>query len=361
VAGRISRRSFARALAVAGLARSGAASQGALQRFEDFQPHMGTMFRIALYAPDIPAAKEGFRAAFEEIRRLDEALSDYREDSELNRLCRASAGRPVPLSDALFEALSTGEAIAAKTGGAFDVTLGPAIRLWRKARNERRLPGEAERQNALSRCGYRKLQLDEAARTATLAESGMQLDLGGIAKGLAADRALAVLEKNGLRSALVAAGGDVRTGAAPAGEPGWKVGVRGLDKFGGGYSRVLTLAHAAVSTSGDAEQFAEIGGVRYSHIVDPRTGLGLRERLSATVLASTGVRADALATAASVLGAERGLEFLEAEPEAEGLLIDAAGDGYEQAVTRGFPQPENHCEEGYRLGIRPRGTAESLC
>ena len=300
---------------------------------------MGTMFRIVLYARGREAASEALRAGFDEVKRLDEALSDYREDSELNQLCRAPAGRPVPVSEALYDSLALSQEIARKTGGAFDVTLGPLIRLWRAARKQGRLPSEADREAALAAGGYSKLNLDPQARTATLAVPGMQLDLGGVAKGLAADRALQAIEGTGSTAALVAAGGDVRAGGPPPGATGWKVGVKGLGSEHGGYSRIVSVARAALSTSGDAEQFAEIGGVRYSHIVDPRTGVGLTERLTATVLAPSGARADALATAASVLGAERGLRLIEAEPEAEALLLAAAGEAYAETRTAGFPPP----------------------
>ena len=340
---RISRRELARSLAVAplaGVALAGAAPAALpdRQRFEALEPHMGTMFRIVLYAPGVEAARAGFRAAFDEVRRLDEALSDYREDSELNRLCRAPAGRPVEVSGAIFETLALSQEIAARSGGAFDVTLGPVIRLWRKARKEGRLPERAERERALAVCGYRKLRLDAVARTATLAVAGMQLDLGGVAKGYSADRALGVLEGMGVVAALVAAGGDVRAGKAPLQADSWKVGVKGLGAETGAYSRVVTLSESAVSTSGDAEQFAEIGGERYSHIVDPRTGLGLTERLSATVLARSGGRADGLATAVSVLGVEQGLRLVEEEPDTEALVVRAVDGGYEEAATSGFPR-----------------------
>jgi FAD:protein FMN transferase len=301
---------------------------------------MGTMFRIVLYAANVEPAKTAFRAAFDEVRRLDEALSDYREDSELNRLCRSETGRPVALSPELFEALGLSEEISAKTDGAFDVTLGPLIRLWRAARKAKQLPSEPDREKALASCGWRKLRLDPDARTATLLAPSMQLDLGGVAKGLAADRALEVLKQHGVAAALVAAGGDVRAGDAPPGKSGWKIGAKGLGSPDAGFSRVVTLANRAVSTSGDAEQFVEIGGVRYSHIVDPRTGLGLSERLSATVIASFGARADALATAASVLGAERGLRLIDDDPDAEALVVRAGEAGYVEAVTKGFPGPE---------------------
>jgi thiamine biosynthesis lipoprotein len=297
---------------------------------------MGTLFRVTLYARGRDAARTALRAGFDEVRRLDEALSDYREDSELNRLCRAPSGKPFAVSEPLFEALSLSQEISGETDGAFDVTLGPLIRLWRQARKQVELPPEPARREALALCGYRKLHLDARARTAALAAPGMQLDLGGIGKGLAADRALHAIVLHGCPAALVAAGGDVRAGDPPPGEPGWKVGVEGLGS-GDGFSRILSLTHGAVSTSGDADQFVEIGGVRYSHIVDPRTGLGLTERLTATVMARASARADALATAASVLGVERGMAWLETQEGVEALLLAASGKGYAETATTGFP------------------------
>ena len=316
--------------------RHAGASQGLLERFEGIEPHMGTLFRITVYARDRDAARTALRAGFDEVRRLDEALSDYREDSELNRLCRAPAGKAFAVSEPLFHALSLSQETARQTAGAFDVTLGPLIRLWREARKQRELPSEPARREALALCGYRKLRLDAQTRTAALAVAGMRLDLGGIGKGLAADRALEAVVRHGSATALVAAGGDVRAGEPPPGESGWKVGVKGFGS-GEGFSRVVPLVRAAISTSGDAEQFVEIGGVRYSHIVDPRTGLGLTERLTATVLASSSARADALATAASVLGAERGIGFLEAQENVEALLLRAGGNGLAEFATAGFP------------------------
>ena len=333
---RTSRRGFARILAASALSAPALESESPLERFEGIEPHMGTLFRITVYARSRDAARTALRAGFDEVRRLDEALSDYRPDSELNRVCRAPAGRPVALSEAFFEALEVSQEIARLSDGAFDVTLGPVIRLWRAARKAKRLPAEDERRRALAASGYRKLTLDPAAKTATFAVGGMQLDLGGVAKGLAADRALAAIGRSGSKSALVAAGGDVRAGFPPPAEDAWRVGVEGLSSSAGGYSSVIPLVSAAVSTSGDAEQYIEIGGVRYSHIVDPKTGIGLSERLTATVVAPSGVRADSLATAASVLGAERGLAFLEAQTGVEGLLIAARGDGFAETRTSGF-------------------------
>ena len=266
-----------------------------LERYESAEPAMGTLARITLYAPNPESAREAFKAAFARIHELDEALSDYKPESELNRLCRQPPGKPVPLSADLFLVLDHAQRLAEQTGGAFDVTLGPLIRLWRQARKDRRFPDDGEIVAAQRRTGYRHLTLDARARTATLAIAGMQLDLGGIAKGYAADSALQVLRGLGVTRALVALSGDLALGDPPPGQQGWRIGI-------GAASNVRVLRNVCVSTSGDSEQFVEIGGVRYSHILDPATGIGLRHRSMVTVIAPDGLTADSLDTAISVAG-----------------------------------------------------------
>jgi thiamine biosynthesis lipoprotein len=276
----------------------------AAERFEAVEPHMGTLVRIQLYAADEAQAAAAFRAAFARIGELDAALSDYRPESELNRLCRARAGAAVAIGADLFTVLEASQKLAEETGGAFDVTLGPLTHLWREARAQRRVPEASAVREAAARSGYRKLRLDAARRTATLDQSGMQLDVGGIAKGYAADEALAVLARLGTPSALVAMSGDLAIGEAPPGKRGWTVAA-------GEPARILELSNAAVSTSGDTEQYLDAGGVRYSHIIDPATGMGLTHAPVVTIVARRGIDADALATAVSVLGVERGRVVVE--------------------------------------------------
>jgi thiamine biosynthesis lipoprotein len=270
--------------------------------FEAVEPHMGTLVRIKLYARDAGQAKAAFRAAFDRIHELDEILSDYKPDSELSRL---RAGHAMRVSEDLFRVLEASQALAEESDGAFDVTLGPVIRLWREARRTHRLPDAEALREAMARSGYRKLHLDAAARTVTLDQAGMQLDVGGIAKGYAADEAIAVLKKLGIRSALVAASGDLAFSDAPPGKAGWRIEVG---------SRVLEVSNAAVSTSGDAEQHLDIGGKRYSHIIDPTTGMGLTSGITVSIVAPRGIMADGLSTAVSVLGLERGARLVLRHP-----------------------------------------------
>ena len=264
---------------------------------------MGTLFSIKLYTTSEARAESVFEKAHARIAELDEMLSDYRADSELNRLPR-QAGRPVKVSPDLFTVLAASQKLAEQTNGAFDITLGPVIRLWRQARRDRRLPDAGALREAATHTGYRKVHIDAVGRTVMLDDPAMQLDLGAIAKGYAADAALAVLSGLGIRRALVAASGDLAFGDAPPGQRGWKIGL-------GSPAEVLSLANAAVSTSGDAEQHVVIDGRRYSHIVDPATLMGLATPITVTVRARRGIDADSLATAISVLGVERGLALIE--------------------------------------------------
>jgi thiamine biosynthesis lipoprotein len=217
--------------------------------------------------------------------------------------------------------LEQSQRLSQLSDGAFDVTVGPVVRLWRRARRTGALPPADALTRAREAVGWQKLQLDARHRTVTLTAPNMQLDLGGIAKGYAADKALGVLKRHGITRALVAASGDIAVGDPPPGKPGWRVGVGSMDGGDNKLARMLLLQNAAVSTSGDLEQFVEIDGKRYSHIVDPRTGVGLTKRLQVSIIARHATDTDALATAVSVLGVERGLKLVESRAGAAALIL----------------------------------------
>jgi len=298
-----------------------------LARFEQSQPHMGTVARIVVYAPSAEAAAAATRSAFERIRELDSILSDYQRESELSRLSQQSGGPPVKIGSDLFRVLSVAQKLAVRSNGAFDVTAGPVIRLWRRARRQRALP-EADRiAAARDLTGFRWLTLDAKQQTAQLAKPGMLLDLGGIAKGYAADEALKSLKRAGIERALVALGGDIAVSNPPPGKKGWNIEIASLNLQGAPKPRALLLHIAAVSTSGDAEQYVEIGGIRYSHTVDPRTGKALTGRRSVTVVATNGTDSDALATALSVIRPEEGLKLIEATRGASALIVVQTNSG----------------------------------
>ncbi|MDY7108955.1 MAG: FAD:protein FMN transferase [Planctomycetota bacterium] len=298
---------------------------------------MGVEARIILYARDGEAARAAARAGFDRMERLEAVMSDYRPASELMRAGRAEPGEPVSISDDLFRVLARARAISQASDGAFDVTVGPLVRLWREARAEGRLPEPQAIEQARARVGWRAMTLDPQHRTLTLAGAGMQLDLGGIGKGFAADEALAALRRRGIDRCLIDLGGDLALGEGPPGRVGWRIAVRG--GFAEEEPRLIELARAGVATSGDSRQFIELDGEHYSHIIDPRTGRGLTDRLAVTVIAPDAATADALASAISVLGEEDGLDLLDRFPCASGLIERWTPSGIEYRRTADFPAP----------------------
>lgn len=308
----------------------------ALKRYEFTSPHMGTTFRVVLYTSDEKTAKTAADAAFKRIAELDGIMSDYKSTSELMQLCKKAGGEPVPVSDDLFKVLTRALEISRITDGAFDITVGPVVRLWRLARRTMMLPAADDLARARALVGYQNVVLHAKDRTVALKLKGMQLDLGGIAKGYAARAALEVLRQHGIRHALVAGGGDIVVGDAPPGAAGWRIGIAPLENPNAKPQRYLSLKNAAVSTSGDAEQYVEIGGKRYSHIVDPKTGLGLTTRMSVTVIATDGKTSDGLATGMCVLGPERGLPIIEKLEGAAALFVIGGDKGPMAQASKRF-------------------------
>jgi thiamine biosynthesis lipoprotein len=314
------------------------ADEPKLTRYAFLEAHMGTRFKIVVYAPDEASAQRGAKAAFARVAELNGIMSDYLETSELMRLCRKAGGEPVTVSEDLFTVLSRAQEVSRRSEGAFDVTIGPVVRMWRRARFRRTLPTEEQRAEALALVGFEKMKLNPEKKTVQLTKEGMKLDLGGIAKGYAADQALLVLKKQGLTRALVAAGGDIAVSDAPPGEPGWKVGIAPLEGPDSEPKRFVILKHGAVSTSGDAEQYVEIGGVRYSHIADPKTGLGLVGRMSATVVAKDGTTADAMTKVVAILGAKKAFPIIDATEGVSAMFIRKTDKGEVVEMTKRFAE-----------------------
>lgn len=303
-----------------------------LERFEYKEYHMGVDVRIVLYAPDRSTAETACADAFETFAALDTAMSDYRPSSELMRLCAMAGGPPIPVSRDLFTVLKRAQEVGRRSGGAFDITCGPLIALWRKARKSHILPAAEEIARARALVGWRKLRLNTRRRTAQLLMKGMQLDLGGIAKGYADDLAQETLKRHGITRALVEAGGDIVVSGPPPGADGWRIRVANAGESSG--TADMLFSHCAVSTSGDSEQSVEFGGRRYSHIVDPRTGQALTDRIQVTIVARDGLTSDSLSTAVSVLGRKRGPTLVKTYLGAR-CYIRFLGrwDGQKRAVT----------------------------
>ena len=291
------------------------AEAGDLTRYEYRQPEMGMAFRIVLYASIPSQADHAADLAFQRIKQLNDIMSDYDEDSELSKLSASSgSGQAVPVSPDLWLVLKRAEDLAKKSDGAFDITVGPFVNLWRRARRQHRLPDPERLAQARLAVGYQHLRLDEATHTAELLVPHMKLDLGGIAKGYAIGEALKTLAGAGIGQALVEGGGDVAVSDAPPGKKGWRFELSSLDVTNAPPVRFLLLTNVAISTSGDLYQRLEIDGKRYSHIVDPRTGIGLTDHSLVNVIAPQSITADSLTKVVSVLGPKAGLRFIEATP-----------------------------------------------
>lgn len=302
---------------------------------------MGTILSLELAAADRERAQRIIEECWSEAERLERIFSRYRPDSELSRLNREAGNRPVPVSGEMLEVIGRALEISRLTGGAFDVTVGPLMEIWGFfPKREGRAPSREEIRSVLGRVGWEKIEIDLEARTVRFLVPGLEIDLGGLAKGYVVDRLAAILAGEGFRGALVNAGGDIYgLGAHPAGR-GWRIGVE-HPRREGEVLTVLELEDRAVATSGDYRNYFILRQHRYSHIIDPRTGepaaTGVVE---STVLAPDCLTADGLATALFVLGPESGLEILETGGDWEGLVIVEVGDRIDIRRTPGFPLEE---------------------
>jgi thiamine biosynthesis lipoprotein len=289
-------------------------AEGPAVRVSESRRLMGAPWTITVHAASRAAGSEAIAAAFAEIERLERVLSDYDPESELSRLSLAApTPGPVAVGADLWRVLVAAEGTRELTAGAFDIAVGPLTSLWRQARRSGRLPTADKLAAAKAAVGAGTVELVPETQSVRLPKPGTRLDPGGIGMGYAADRALEVLAARGIDSAMIDASGDVLVSAAPPGTTGWRIAVAPLRP--GGEGETLVVSQAAITTSGDAHQAVEIEGVRYSHIVDPRTGLGVSGRTAVTVVAPDAMTADALATAASVLGHAAGPAVIESYPD----------------------------------------------
>ncbi len=312
------------------------------QRLEYQQILMGVPVKIVVYASDEGLANAAVHAAFDRIRQLNLIFSDYDDESEISRLVRsAKPGHPVHVSFDLATVLADSLSLSRRSEGAFDVTVGPLVGLWRKTRRNKFLPSAGALAAARQRVGYQSIRLDQRSQTVELLKPDMRLDFGGIVKGYAADEARAVLSARGIKRALVALAGDISAGEPPPGKPGWRIGIEGIRLRDASQSEppaddFLLLRNMAVSTAGDTYQFVEIGGKKYAHLVDPKTGLGITRRISVTVLAPHGITSDGLDSAAAILGPEKGLSLIAATPGASGRIVELSPHGRKTYETPGF-------------------------
>lgn len=309
------------------------------QRFSFTAPKMGSPFTIILYSNDSVQAAHLAKQCFNLVDSCNLIFSDYTDSSELGKL-NASAGKDtlgVKVSPDLFEIIMLSKNAFDKSNGAFDITIGPLVKFWRIARKAKQFPGKETVNSIWNLTGFNKLIIDTVNKKVTLPLAGMQLDLGGIAKGWIAQKVIHFLTTQHINQALVNAGGDIVMSNGPAGAGGWNVGVNVPGTKDELLSETLLLQNKAVATSGDAYQFFENAGKRYSHIIDPRSGYGVTSQRNVTVVAADGATADWLATACSILPIKKakrlavhmGAEVLIAE-FIKGKLVFYSTKGFEQ-------------------------------
>jgi thiamine biosynthesis lipoprotein len=297
---------------------------------------MGTFARLTAIATDEPSAAAAVEAGYARLEDVNRLMSDYRPDSEISRLNDLPADEGLHVSSETFYCLERAVEVSRASGGAFDVTCRPLVTLWKQAAKQNRLPSERIVAETLKVVGAEQIGLDVENRMVSRRLDGVQVDLGGVAKGYALDLATEAMRKAGASSVLVDVGGDVvAIGTNRRGQP-WRIGIK--HPFRQGLIAVLALSDRAVATSGVQQRFYQIDGQRYSHIIDPRTGWPAAQAPSVTVIAADGLTADAWATAFSVLGVAEGRELLEAgqTPELEVMWITGSADQPAIAKTEGF-------------------------
>ena len=284
---------------------------------------MGTVAQVTVVADSTAAARRCIDQAFRAMDLVNESMNDRDPESELSHLNDTAFEQEVRVSPELFSVLYAAQQYSQISGGAFDATVGPEVALWRAMEKSGTPPTPQQIEQARAKVGYEKLILNPQEQTVQFEREGMRLDLGGIAKGYAIDQAIDAIKQNGGAGGMVDIGGDIRCfGAAPGRSHGWIIGLQDPRQEGNLIAQ-LRMHDEAVATSGDYRRFVEVEGKRESHILNPATSQSADALISVTVLAPTAMEADALATAVSVMGRERGMKMIESLAETEGFLIAA--------------------------------------
>lgn len=288
-----------------------------LIRYEDSRVSMACTYTIVVYGKELAQLRQIVNDALDEVDRIDRLMSHYKKESQLSRVNQQAAYLPVEIDSELFDFLAECLRYSRQSDGAFDITVGPLMKAWGFFRGEGRMPKKSELAAALSNVGYRKVILDKQEMTVRFEKAGVELDLGGIAKGYAVDRVVKLLRDRGIERALVSAGGSTIYGlGSPPDSSGWEIQLQDpVDqrKFVG----TINLNNRALSVSGSYEKFFEMNGVRYSHIMDPRTGMPVQGVLSVLVITQTGTAGDALDNVFYVLGVENSGKLLESLADTE--------------------------------------------
>lgn len=295
---------------------------------------MGTAIRVELWADDEATGEAAIAAVMAEMHRIDRAMSPYKPESELSRINREAAERPVPISQEMFDILSRSIEFSKISGGAFDITFSSVGYLYDYRRHIK--PTDKEIEQALPGIDYRHIQLDAQKRTVRFARPGVRIDLGGIGKGHAVDNGIALLKKRGITQAIVTAGGDSRVLGDRGGRP-WMVGIRDPRRKDNMVA-VIPLINSAISTSGDYERYFEVDGERYHHILNPKTGRSATGVHSVSVIGPDATTTDGLTKPVFILGPEKGLRLIESIPGIDAVIIDADGKMFYSSGLQGRKQ-----------------------
>jgi thiamine biosynthesis lipoprotein len=335
----VKKRILAIALAVVLLAVS--CNRGGPGIYRKTKPLMDTLVTVTVVADSDKKADTAIEKAFSVIERFGDTIDFFKETSELSAINRNAGIRPVRVSPLTLDVIKEALFVARKSGGAFDPTIGPEIELWDFAKKIK--PSDEAIKETLPLVGYQKVIIDPNNSTVFLSKKGMKMDLGGIAKGYAADLAVDELKRDGITAGIVANAGDIKTfGLKPDGTA-WNVGIRNPRQKGESDDLLakVRLTGRAISTSGDYERFFIMNGKRYHHILDPRTGYPAGLSMSVTVVADKGMYTDAFATAFFVLGPEKGMKLLE-EMGMDGIIVDASGGVHTTPGIRRIVTFEDH-------------------
>ena len=302
-----------------------------LKLFKKASLSMGTVFEATIYAPDKYVAEKTFNDVFQEINRLDYLMSNYKKESVLSELNKNASAEPANCNKELASVIEQSLQYSDITDGAFDITIGPLMKKWGFFKKKGRIPGKEELESVLESVSYKNIIIEEktikslaknpgTVKTVFFKNPDTRIDLGGIGKGYAVDRAVSVLKQNGISSALINFAGNIYTFGTPPGKESWVIGLQ-HPRESEGLLGTFEIKDKAVSTSGDYEKFFTIEGKRYSHIIDPRTGNPVEGIVSVTIVTGNATRSDALSTGVFVLGLEKGMDLIEQLPDVEGIIV----------------------------------------
>ncbi|MEA1965562.1 MAG: FAD:protein FMN transferase [Candidatus Aerophobetes bacterium] len=307
--------------------------RGKVKPFKHTEIIMDTTVEIT----SIPFDEKAVEKAFNIVKEVDALMNNYKINSEISILNRQGENRVSPFT---LKVIKKAINFSKLTEGAFDITCKPLLDLWRRAGREKRLPSPQAIKEAASLVSYKDIMLE--GNLVKFKKRGMEIDLGGIAKGYAVDKAVEILKKEGIRRVLVNAGGDLYALGKGPDNKKWAIGIRN-PRHKGRIVRIIRVENKAVATSGDYQRYFFINEKRHSHIVNPHTGMTVENTpMSVTIIASDATTADALATGVFVLGPYEGMDLINSLSDAEGMIISETGEGMEIVTSRGWAQFQDH-------------------